>query len=112
MAKELRNKCAIAAGKTTLQDSIGLLNKCKLFVTGDTGPLYIASALRVPTLAIFGPTDPDTVTIPSEKLQVIYKRVSCSPCFLRECPKDHRCMEEVSVEEVFEEISKMIEKFI
>ena len=110
LAKGLRDKCAIAAGKTTLQDSMGLVNKCKLFVTGDTGPLYIASALRVPTLAIFGPTNPDTVAIPSEKLQIIYKRVSCSPCFLRECPKDHRCMEEVSVEEVFTEISRMIKK--
>ena len=111
LAKRLRNKCAIAAGRTTLQDNIGLVNKCKLFVTGDTGPLYISSALMIPTLAIFGPTDPDTVTIPSEKLQVIYKRVSCSPCFLRECPNDHRCMEEVSVEEVFAEISRMIKKF-
>jgi len=112
LAKKLRNKCAIAAGKTTLQDSIGLVNKCKLFVTGDTGPLYIAFALRVPILAIFGPTDPTTVAIPSEKLVIAYKKVSCSPCFLRECPKDHRCMEEVSVEEVFTGISKMIEKFI
>ena len=112
LAKELRNKCAIAAGKTTLQDSIGLVNKCKLFVTGDTGPLYIASALMIPTLAIFGPTNPATVAIPSEKLVVAYKKVSCSPCFLRECPKDHRCMEEVSVEEVFAEISRMIEKFM
>lgn len=111
LAKELRNKCVIAAGKTTLQDSIGLVNKCKLFVTGDTGPLYIASALRIPTLAIFGPTNPDTVAIPSEKLQIIYKKVSCSPCFLRECPNDHRCMEDVSVEEVFAEISRMIKEF-
>lgn len=111
LAKGLRNKCAIAAGKTTLQDSIGLVNKCRLFITGDTGPLYIASALRVPTMAIFGPTNPDTVAVPSEKLQIIYKRVSCSPCFLRECPNDHRCMEEVSVEEVFAEISRMMEKF-
>ena len=111
LAKELRNKCVIAAGETTLQDSIGLVNKCRLFVTGDTGPLYIASALRVPTLAIFGPTDPDTVAIPYEKLQIIYKKISCSPCFLRECPDDHRCMEEVSVEEVFAEISRMIKKF-
>ncbi len=110
LAKGLRNKCAIAAGKTILQDSIGLVNKCKLFVTGDTGPLYIASALRVPTLAIFGPTDPNTVAIPSERLQIIYKRVSCSPCFLRECPNDHRCMEEVSVEEVFAKISKMMKE--
>jgi len=112
LAKELRNKCAIAAGKTTLQDNIGLVDKCKLFVTGDTGPLYIASALMIPTLAIFGPTNPATVAIPSEKLVVAYKKVSCSPCFLRECPKDHRCMEEVSVAEVFAEISKMIEKFM
>jgi heptosyltransferase-2 len=111
LAKELSNKCAIAAGKTTLQDSIGLVNKCRLFITGDTGPLYIASALRVPTLAIFGSTDPNTVAIPSEKLQIIYKKVSCSPCFLRECPNDHKCMEEVSVEEVFAEISRMMKEF-
>ena len=111
LAKRLRNKCVIAAGKTTLQENIGLINKCKIFVAGDTGPLHIASALTVPTLAIFGPTNPDTVTIPSEKLRVIYKKVSCSPCFLRECPNAHICMEKISVEEVFTEISKMMRRF-
>ena len=62
--------------------------------------MHIASALGVPTVAVFGATD-DVGTGPTGPLaRVVREPVECSPCLLRECPIDHRCMTRVSAEKV------------
>jgi heptosyltransferase-2 len=64
--------------------------------------MHVASALGVPTVAVFGATD-DTTTGPTgPHVRVIREHVECSPCLLRECPIDHRCMTRVSPERVAE----------
>ena len=91
------------AGQTTLAQFIDLAAGCELFLTNDSGSMHIASALGVPTVAIFGATD-DTTTGPSgSKARVVRHPVDCSPCLLRECPIDHRCMTGVSAERVVKE---------
>jgi heptosyltransferase-2 len=55
-----------------------------------------------PTIAIFGPTNAETTRPFSFNAEVIRKDVECSPCMLRDCPIDHRCMTRISVDEVFE----------
>jgi heptosyltransferase-2 len=91
------------AGHTTLAQFIELASGCELFLTNDSGSMHIASALGVPTVAIFGATD-DTTTGPTgPKARVVRHPVDCSPCLLRECPIDHRCMTGVSVERVVRE---------
>ena len=91
------------AGQTTLAQFIELASGCELFLTNDSGSMHIASALGVPTVAIFGATD-DTTTGPSgSKARVVRHPVDCSPCLLRECPIDHRCMTGVSAERVVKE---------
>lgn len=93
---EVRN----LAGQTALREFIELAAPCSLFLTNDSGAMHIASALGVPTLAVFGATD-DTATGPTGPLaRVIRHPVECSPCLLRECPIDHRCMTRVSAEQV------------
>jgi heptosyltransferase II len=88
------------AGETTLAQFIELASGCELFLTNDSGAMHIASALGVPTVAIFGATD-DTTTGPTgANARVVRERVECSPCLLRECPIDHRCMTRVSAERV------------
>jgi heptosyltransferase II len=83
------------AGATTLREFIDLAAACRLFLTNDSGAMHIASALGVPTVAIFGATD-DTTTGPTGPLaRVIREHAECSPCLLRECPIDHRCMTRV-----------------
>lgn len=90
------------AGKTTLSEFIDLASQCELFLTNDSGSMHIASALGVPTIAIFGATD-DEATGPTGPLaRVVRQPVDCSPCLLRECPIDHRCMTGVTVERVVE----------
>lgn len=91
------------AGQTTLAQFIDLASGCELFLTNDSGSMHIASALGVPTVAIFGATD-DTTTGPTGRnARVVRHPVDCSPCLLRECPIDHRCMTGVSVERVVKE---------
>ena len=91
------------AGQTTLEQFIELAARCELFVTNDSGAMHIASALGVPTIAIFGATD-DAATGPTgPKARVVRETVECSPCLLRECPIDHRCMTRVSAGRVVRE---------
>ncbi len=88
------------AGRTTLAQFIELVACCELFLTNDSGAMHIASALGVPTVAIFGATD-DAATGPTgPRASVVREPVECSPCLLRECPIDHRCMTRVSAERV------------
>ncbi|HXK02293.1 MAG TPA: lipopolysaccharide heptosyltransferase II [Verrucomicrobiae bacterium] len=88
------------AGETTLRDFIDLAAACRVFLTNDSGAMHVASALGVPTVTIFGATD-DTTTGPTGPLaRVVREHAECSPCLLRECPIDHRCMTRVSSERV------------
>ncbi len=96
------------AGRTSLGEFIDLASQCEVFLTNDSGAMHIASALGVPTVAIFGATD-DIGTGPTGPLaRVVREPVECSPCLLHECPIDHRCMTRVSVERVAEEALKLI----
>jgi heptosyltransferase II len=96
------------AGKTSLAEFIDLASQCEIFLTNDSGAMHIASALGVPTVAIFGATD-DIGTGPTGPLaRVVREPVECSPCLLHECPIDHRCMTRVSAERVAEVALKLI----
>jgi heptosyltransferase-2 len=98
------------AGQTTLAQFIDLAAGCELFLTNDSGSMHIASALGVPTVAIFGATD-DTTTGPTGlNARVVRHPVECSPCLLRECPIDHRCMTGVSAERVVKEALSLLDK--
>ncbi len=86
------------AGETTLRQFIDLAAACRLFLTNDSGAMHVSSALGVPTVAVFGATD-DTTTGPTgPHARVVREHAECSPCLLRECPIDHRCMTAVTVE--------------
>jgi heptosyltransferase-2 len=88
------------AGETTLREFVDLAAACRVFLTNDSGAMHVASALGVPTVAVFGATD-DTTTGPTGSLaRVVREHAECSPCLLRECPIDHRCMTRVSAERV------------
>ena len=78
------------------------LKRCAMLLTNDTGPMHIASAFKVPVVAIFGPTDWRTTSPFGDAHAIVRQPVDCAPCLLRECPIDHRCMTRVSVEQVYE----------
>lgn len=77
------------------------ISQCAAVITNDSGPLHVATALSVPSVSIFGPTDPERTVIPGATT-VVRRTLDCQPCYQRECPlKHHRCMNEVTVDEVF-----------
>lgn len=88
------------AGKTSLAEFVEMAAACLAFITNDSGAMHVASALGVPTVAVFGATD-HVATGPTGPLaEIVREKVECSPCLLRECPIDHRCMKAVSAERV------------
>ena len=97
---QMRVGTALLNGRTSLETLIGVLAESSLMITNDSGPMHIAAALGIPTVAIFGSTD-EKITGPcGPHTRVIKHPVECSPCLLRECPIDHRCMDAVTVDEV------------
>jgi heptosyltransferase-2 len=87
-------------GKTTLDQLVDELRECRLLLTNDTGTMHLATLLGVPVVAVFGSTE-DRLTGPLGSGHVVIRHhVECSPCFLRECPIDFRCMKAVTSEEV------------
>jgi lipopolysaccharide heptosyltransferase II len=96
----MRSDCLNLIGKTTLEQLIEELRKCRLLVTNDTGTMHLATLLGVPVLAVFGSTEPSLTGPLGKGNRVVRHHVECSPCFLRECPLDFRCMKAVSAEEV------------
>jgi heptosyltransferase-2 len=94
--------CVNFAGITTLDEFIELAAACEVFLTNDSGPMHIASSLGVPTVAIFGATDDKATGPTGVNTRVVRQPVECSPCLLRECPIDHRCMVRVPADRVAE----------
>lgn len=91
------------AGRTSLKELMALIRLSDCVVTNDSGPMHIAAAFGRPLVALFGSTNPHR-TGPWGKAEVIYKSVECSPCYLRECPSDFRCMWSISPEEVYKKV--------
>jgi heptosyltransferase-2 len=88
------------AGMTNLKEAIALIARCSLFISNDSGLMHVAGALGVPTIAIFGSTNPVTTSPVGERSVVIHHNVDCSPCLKPVCPTDFRCMERIGIEEV------------
>jgi len=102
IARAMRGRPLNLAGATTIGELPALLAACRLFIGNDSGAMHLAGAVGVPVVGIFGPTDPAGTSPVTPHFTLIREPVSCSPCFLRHCPIDHRCMTRVSVDRVFE----------
>lgn len=90
------------AGETTLAQFLDLAAACRVFLTNDSGAMHVASALAVPTVAVFGPTRFEATAPAGPRWRLVREPVECSPCMLRDCPIDHRCMTRISAERVAE----------
>ena len=83
-------------GKTAIADLPALLSQCHLFIGNDSGAMHVAAAVGLPVVAVFGPTDPHGTAPVTSRCALVQQRPYCSPCFLRRCPTDHRCMTAVT----------------
>lgn len=102
VADRMQIKPVQLSGRTTIRELMAVIKRCALFLTNDTGPMHIAAAFGVPVVALFGPTDSRTTSPFGNGHAIVRHPVECSPCLLRECPIDHRCMTRISVDEVYE----------
>jgi len=96
-------------GKTTLKELVSLIKHLDVLVTPDSAPLHIGLALGIPTIGLFGPTNPSQHIEKNENFFLIFKKLSCSFCYRRKCRR-RECMERISPQEVFKMIKKIISK--
>lgn len=106
----------VVVRSTTLRESAALLAKCRIFVTNDSGLMHVAAAVKTPTVAIFGPTSPRRLHPYKVNHIVVWKNLSCSPCFYYSSKPitciwgDFRCLEWIGMEEVKDAIEKLLKE--
>ncbi|MDQ6676844.1 MAG: lipopolysaccharide heptosyltransferase II [Acidobacteriota bacterium] len=105
LCEQVANACGGTnlAGRTTLTEFIGLTAACRLFLTNDSGAMHIAAACGTPAVTVFGSTDHITTGPTGAQARIVRESVECSPCQLRECPIDHRCMTRIPAARVVTE---------
>lgn len=108
IAAAIGSHCVNRIGQTTLEELIAELRRCSLLLTNDTGTMHLAALLGVPVVAVFGSTEPRLTGPLGNRHIVLRHHVECSPCFLRECPIDFRCMKAVSADDVASAVLSML----
>ncbi|WP_309499116.1 lipopolysaccharide heptosyltransferase II [Sulfurovum sp.] len=98
------------AGKTSVQELCSFIGGLNIFITNDSGPMHIAAAYQVPTVAIFGPTrHMETSQWMNEKSIIVRHDMKCAPCMKRECPLGHHeCMKSITSNEVIDAVKKIL----
>jgi len=100
------------AGKTSIDEAIDLIGGAELMVTNDTGPMHIAFSLNTEVVCLFGPCSPEQYGM-SKNAHIIYKATYCSPCIhdfeIAPCKGNNVCMKLITVEEVFEKVSQLLD---
>ena len=108
--QQMRQEPLVLTGQTTVADLLALLSCAHLLISNDTGAAHVGAAVGTPTVVIFGPTE-DFATRPfSDHAHVVKHPVECSPCMLRDCPIDHRCMTRVQVEDVLAPATEILDR--
>ena len=97
------------AGNITIPELIDKISNLNLFITGDSGPMHVAAAFQVPTVAIFGPTkDKETSQWMNSKSIIVKKNLECQPCMKRTCPLQHHdCMRLIKAVDVLNTVDRI-----
>lgn len=106
---KMRHRRVNLVGQTPIGDLPAFFSRCQLFVGNDSGAMHVAAAVGIPVVAVFGSTDPKGTAPMTPRRTLVRHPVPCSPCFLRECPIDHRCMFRVETAEVRDAARRWIE---
>ncbi|WP_312420589.1 lipopolysaccharide heptosyltransferase II [Anaerospora hongkongensis] len=107
LAATICNTCPMAidlTGKTTLKELAFLMKGASCFVGGDTGPMHLAAAVKIPVVALFGPTSPERNGPYGDIHTIITVHEECRECWKRECPKGKQCLSAIEVKSVLEAV--------
>jgi heptosyltransferase-2 len=108
VARLMKSPSTNFCGVTDLRQAMALIERCQLFLTNDSGLMHVAAALDIPLIAVFGSTNPVTTGPCGSKSYIVRVPVACSPCLKTECPTDHRCMKEITVDMVLNVVRKLL----
>jgi heptosyltransferase-2 len=92
IAADLRKPPINLTGQTAIAELPAMLSCCQIFLGNDSGAMHVAAAVGLPVVAVFGPTDAEGTAPVTPRVCIVQNKPYCSPCFLRRCPTDHRCM--------------------
>lgn len=107
--KENLNHNCILAPKSSLEQMAALIEKCNLVIANDSGPMHISAALGIPTLGIFGPTNPKAHGPYSKKSDYVIKEdLHCIICNKLVCPYEHECMTQLNVNLVLQKVDLLL----
>lgn len=111
--KENTGENCVLAPNTSLIEMSGLIKNCDIILANDSGPMHISAAMNIPTLGIFGPTDPEAHRPYAENSDYIIKDdLDCIICNKFECPFNHECMRQLDVSKVLNKIEKIGRKIL
>ncbi|MGB9596917.1 MAG: lipopolysaccharide heptosyltransferase II [Candidatus Poribacteria bacterium] len=111
LAKNILSKMKnmpILASKISLRQLCALIERCSLFICNDSGPMHIASAFKIPTVAIFGPTDYVRWRPQHERAVIVRKDMNCFPCSAHKCKKNYECTKTLPIYQVWDAIIGLI----
>lgn len=107
--RAMRSKPVNLTGQTRFHELVQVISRANLVITNDSAPLHIADALKIPSLVIFGPTDPRKYGPRYDKSLIVRKPLFCSPCEKAQCRyNNHACIREISVDEVFQKAQQIL----
>ena len=109
LKKENISNITNLAGKTSIKELAENIGGLSIFITNDSGPMHIAGAYKIPTIAIFGSTNhQETNQWKNQNQHIIRKNIDCAPCMKRECPlKHHECMTSITALEVIQAVKEL-----
>ena len=106
--KHAKCKPIDALGKTSMPRLTSLIKKCDLLLSPDSAPLHVATSVKTPFVALFGPTDPTRHLVPSAKCVILKKDLECAPCYHTYCKRGYKCMTSITPDEVYEAMLKLL----
>ena len=104
---QMKHTPALATGKTSLLQLAALIKRCNVFISGDSGPMHIATTQHVPIVAIYGPSDWIKFPPFGDNKVIITAGLECQPCGAHQC-EHHGCMKKILLQAVITAVDRFV----